>query len=87
MYQTTRQSIRISFKGISDCISTAAFEDRRATHVITEILWGANVFATFDLQKTTNNTQFEVSGKLKASVTKCAALFKAETGVQAGFQG
>ncbi|CAF4556673.1 unnamed protein product [Rotaria sp. Silwood2] len=86
MYQTTRQSVRIGFKGASECICSIAFEDTQATHVITDILWGANVFATFDLQKTTNSTQADVSGKLKASITKCAALLKAEGGVEAGFQ-
>ncbi|CAF3819552.1 unnamed protein product [Rotaria magnacalcarata] len=86
MYQVKQQLVDIAFKSVNKCICPMAFADKSTTHVITGILWGANVFATFDLHKTTENKQLNVLEKLIASIRKCMVLLKTDRDVEAEFQ-
>ncbi|CAF1132475.1 unnamed protein product [Didymodactylos carnosus] len=65
---TKRDKVHISYKGVQKCICKEAFSDPRATHVVTEIVWGANVIAKFEQKKTGKNDLQKIGGQLEGAM-------------------
>ena len=71
----------MSFAELSRYICERAFSNREATHVVTEVLWGANVFAIFEQQKNSNDERETIQGELSVELRKAGSLLSG--GVQA----
>ena len=71
---TKHERLNLIEKNLKDAIDAIALNDERATHVVTEIYWGANATATIESIKTEEmgNKNVNVEGKLKATMFKIA---------------
>lgn len=66
--QMKRDVLHIAHASLQSMICASAFTEPRATHVLTEIVWGANVSVTFDEKTNKSEKNKEVSGTGEASV-------------------
>lgn len=66
--QSKRDVLHISHKSLQPLICASAFTEPQATHVLTEIVWGANISVTFDAETSKSEQKKEVSGKCEGSL-------------------
>jgi hypothetical protein len=68
--ETCRTTLHLSHHALSSYISKNALEHPSATHMITEIKWGANIFFTFEIHLENESERREIQGQLEAAVEK-----------------
>ena len=83
---TKHESLNWIEEKLKDAIDVNALNDERATHIVTEIYWGANATATIesDMSEKKDNESINVEGKLKAEISKIASSLNINS---AGAQG
>ncbi|CAM4984108.1 unnamed protein product, partial [Rotaria socialis] len=64
--KTKQEQLHISRDGLSDYCSVDALKNPNATHVVTGIIWGANVAATFEQEAENLEEVQKVEGSLSA---------------------
>ncbi|CAF2997240.1 unnamed protein product [Rotaria socialis] len=64
--KTKQEQLHIAMAGLSDYFSADALENPNATHVVTGIMWGANVAATFEQVVENLEEVQKVEGSLSA---------------------
>lgn len=69
-YRTKLQKLKTGSEHVNRRINLNALKDKNATHVVTEIVWGANIFAVFDKRNSSNNVERSKSGELKVEIKK-----------------
>lgn len=73
--QTKREILQISRASLQSIICQPAFTEPRATHALTQILWGASVSVTFDEEANKSDKKKEITGSGAASVGEGIAKF------------
>ncbi|KAK3529735.1 hypothetical protein QTP86_000844 [Hemibagrus guttatus] len=61
-------------KGLGNITYPQVFDQKTATHVVTAVLYGAQVFMVFDYTKPENKNKQEIEGNLNAMVKKIPKL-------------
>ena len=70
-----REVLRVSFEELSKHIRGEAFADKSATHVVTEVVWGANIFAMFEQQNGSSDERETIEGELAVELNKIGSFF------------
>ncbi|CAF1141738.1 unnamed protein product [Adineta steineri] len=73
-----RDVLQVSFEELTKYICEKAFADKSATHVVTEVLWGANIFAMFEQQKNNRDEREAMEGELTAELQKAGPLLSGQ---------
>ena len=81
---TKNEKLLLSQESLKKCVSYDSIGLKDATHVVTSIKWGANVYASFEYSNDENSDKTQINGNLKAIVEKLrsAVEAKAEAGAQ-----
>ena len=79
-----REVLQISYEELAKYICDKAFLNSSATHVVTEVLWGANIFAIFEQQKSNRDERETIEGELAVELQKAGPLLSG--GVQADLE-
>lgn len=67
-YRTLHEKLLINFEKIKDCIDKNVLGDDNYTHVITEIIWGANNTVTLEYSDSNIENKTKVQGFLKGKL-------------------
>ncbi|CAF1267681.1 unnamed protein product [Didymodactylos carnosus] len=72
------ERLNITPRTLVEYISTNAFDNPEATHVVTEIQWGANILAVFERKLNKQENQEEIEENLKTSLLRKLDNFEAK---------
>lgn len=69
------ETLNVSHKEFKSRVETSAIRHPTATHVVTAIRWGADVFAQFEAQSTTTESKHVAKSSLKLELNKLLSKF------------
>lgn len=72
---TRTESLNVSHKELKARIEPTALRHKNATHVVTSIRWGADVFAQFEAKSTTAESKHTAKAGLKLELNKLLSKF------------
>ncbi len=72
---TRTESLNVSHKELKARVEPTALRHRNATHVVTSIRWGADVFAQFEAKSTTAESKHIAKAGLKLELNKLLSKF------------
>ena len=72
------QKLQVSYTELGQYICARGFLNPSTTHVVTEVLWGANIFAIFEQEKSSDDERETIEGELSVELKKAGPLLKGE---------
>ncbi|UJR07706.1 hypothetical protein I4U23_011991 [Adineta vaga] len=72
---TRTESLNVSHKELKERVEPTALRHKNATHVVTSIRWGADVFAQFEAKSTTTESKHVAKAGLKLELNKLLSKF------------